>query len=465
MRVLISGGSGMIGRALTESLTADGHEVIILSRKPEKVQGFPQNVKIIAWDGVTGEGWSEWVEGADAIVNLAGSSIAGENPLKMRWTSKRKSLILRSRLNAGRAISEAITNAQRKPGVLIQSSAIGAYGPGGNDRLTEDSPEGDDFLADVCRQWEASTRDVEDLGVRRVVIRTGLVFNSKKGIFPLLKLPFTFFVGGPLGDGKQYMSWISTHDVVAAIRFLIDSDRASGVYNLTAPHPVTNNEFSKTLGRIMKRPSAIRMPAWVMQLALGEVSTLALDSQQVLPERLMEEGFTFELPTLEIALTDLLTRNLHFTHSFQVEATLPSVADFHRDTKVLKQLTPPPIFVQFKDEVESMNEGTRVDFVLWFGPFPVHWSAKHYAFDPPNGFRDNQVKGPFDFWDHRHSFIPIDDRTTAVIDDIEARYGRSPYHAFVSRFMWLTLPILFSFRSWQTRRLLQQTDTAAERRE
>ena len=455
MSVIISGGSGLIGSALAENLLADKHEVIILSRNPQKANTLPKGVKIVAWDGESANGWGELVEGADAIVNLAGASIAGENPLKMRWTAKRKSAILRSRINAGKAISEAIKSAQSKPVLLIQASAVGFYGPLDDEYVDEITPVGDDFLADVCKEWEASTKEVEALGVRRAVIRTGLVFSTKGGVFPLLLLPFKFFVGGTLGKGNQYLSWIHVNDVVAAIRFLIDEGKTQGVYNLAAPNPVTNNVFGKTLGRVIKKPSSLSLPAMAMKLALGEASTLVLDGQRVIPKRLLDAGFSFEYPNLDGALSDLLRRDLRFMHRFQVNASIKAVSDFHRNAEVLKKLTPLPILVQFR-KAELVSEGSRVDFTLWFGPFPVPWSAKHYDFDPPRGFKDIQLKGPFAFWDHRHTFVQIDDQTTEVVDDITAQLGRHPYYGLVSRFMWLTLPILFSFRAWQTRRLVEK---------
>lgn len=455
MRIIISGGSGLIGSALAEKLLVDGHSVIILSRNPKAAKNVPDGAEIVAWDGETASGWGGLVEGADAIINLAGASIAGENPLKMRWTAKRKSAIRQSRINAGKAITEAIKASQHKPAVLIQASAVGFYGPMGDENVDEKTPVGDDFLADVCKQWEASTKEVEALGVRRAVIRTGLVFSKKGGVFPLLVLPFRYFLGGALGNGRQYLSWIHINDVAAAIRFLIDRGSTQGVYDLTAPHPITNSRFGKTLGSIMKRPSLLPLPALVMKLALGEASTLVLDGQRVLPNRLLDAGFSFEYPDLDRALTDLLRRDLRFEHRFQIHASIEAVSDFHKDPKVLKQLTPPPIVVRFH-EVEPVSEGSRAEFTLWFGPFPVPWCAKHYDFDPPQGFKDNQLKGPFAYWDHRHAFIQVDDRTTEVVDDIKARIGSHPYYGLVSRFMWLTLPILFTFRAWQTKRLIEK---------
>lgn len=307
MKVIITGGSGLLGRGLTANLTADGHEVIILSRSPNQVRGLPPGVRAVGWDAKTAAGWGHLAEGADAIVNLAGYPLDGPGFLPGRWTARRKQVIRQSRLDAGSAVVEAVQQAQQKPGVVIQSSAVGYYGPRADEKLDESASAGDDFLAQVCVEWEASTADVEAAGVPRAIIRTGIPFTVEGGAFPLLKLPFTLFVGGPFGDGQQYYSWLHYDDHIRAMRFLIDA-RADGVYNLTAPNPVTNREFAKTLGHVMRRPSWLPVPAFAMRLALGEVSTVVLDGQRVLPQRLLDSGFHFHYPELEPALKDIVAR-------------------------------------------------------------------------------------------------------------------------------------------------------------
>lgn len=306
MKVIIAGGSGLIGRALTESLAGDGHRVVILSRSPHKVADLPEGAQAVAWDGRTVQTWAERLEGADAIVNLAGASLKGDGFIPSRWTERRKQLIRDSRLNAGTALVEAVKAAARKPRLFIQSSAIGYYGPRDDSELSEDSPAGDDFLAQLCMDWENSTRPVEEIGLRRIIIRTGLPLTLKGGAFLLLVLPFKFFVGNTFGSGRQYYSWIHFDDYIAALRFLLESADASGIYNITAPNPVTNRQFARTLGRVMRRPSFFPLPAFALKLALGEVSTVVLDGQRVLPQRLQAEGFSFRYPELESAFEDLL---------------------------------------------------------------------------------------------------------------------------------------------------------------
>lgn len=308
MRVIITGGSGLIGRALTASLVADGHEAIILSRDPQRADGLPAGARVVAWDGETAAGWGDLVEGAGAVVNLAGASIGGEGFFPRRWSKARKALLLSSRLKAGKAVSEAVEAAGQKPGAVVQASAIGYYGPLGSEPVDESAPPGDDFLARMCIDWEASTVGVEGVGVRRVIARTGVVLSMRGGAFPRLLLPFKLFAGGPMGNGRQYLSWIHMADEVAAMRFLIENQAAEGVFNLTASHPITNGEFAKILGGVMGRPSFIPVPGFAMRLAFGEVATVVVDGQRVLPKRLMAQGFTFRFAETEPAVRELLKK-------------------------------------------------------------------------------------------------------------------------------------------------------------
>lgn len=306
MKVLIAGGSGLIGTALTHNLVKDGHEVIILSRNPAKGINLPEGARAAAWDGKTGVGWGGLVNEVDAVVNLAGANLAGESPLNMRWTKKRKELLFSSRVNAGSAITAAIEAADTRPKVVIQASAIGFYGPLADEIITENDLPGTDFLAKLCQSWEDSTQPVEALGVRRVIIRTGLVLDAEGGAFPLFKLPFDLYGGGPFGDGRQYMSWIHIADQVSAIRFLIDNQTTKGVYNLTAPNPHTNKDFGGILGKIIGKPAFIPKPAFLMRPLLGEVSTVLFDGQRVIPAKLEAAGFEFRYPELEPALRQIL---------------------------------------------------------------------------------------------------------------------------------------------------------------
>ena len=289
-RIIIAGGGGQMGRALAHDLAKDGYQVILLSRNPGKVSGLPQNVRAERWDGRTAQGWGELANGAAAILNLAGENI-GIPPIPW-WLPGRKLRIRESRVNAGRAIVEAVQNATEKPRTLIQASGINYYGLRGDEITTEKESAGNDFAANVCVEWEAATAPVESSGVRRVIIRTAPNHTKKGGILFYLALPFKMFVGGPIGSGKQWFSWIHTDDQVRAVRFLIEDENTHGVYNLTAPEPKTNADFGRMIARTLHRPYWFPVPAFMMRLAFGELGdTLLLGSQRVVPQRLQQAGF------------------------------------------------------------------------------------------------------------------------------------------------------------------------------
>jgi hypothetical protein len=305
MHVVIAGGTGLIGTALGRSLITDGHRVTVLGRDPGRARVAP-GVALRRWDARSAEGWVDVVEGADAFVNLAGESLAGTGPLPARWTPAQKQRIRDSRLHAGRAVLEAFQAASSRPGVLVQASGVGYYGPLEDAVATEQTPAGSDFLARLAADWEASTAAVETLGVRRVVARTGVVLAMAGGALPRLVLPYRLFAGGPLGSGRQWVPWIHLADEVAAIRFLIGEAAARGPFNLTAPGATTNAELGRTLGRVLGRPSLLPAPAFALRTLLGEVADLVLTGQRAVPAQLEAAGFRFRFPELEPALRDLL---------------------------------------------------------------------------------------------------------------------------------------------------------------
>jgi uncharacterized protein (TIGR01777 family) len=309
MRVIVTGGSGLLGRSLGASLAADGHEVIGLSRRPDAAGPVPGGMRLVRWDGETARGWGDLADGADVIVNFAGESIGGSDVPSIlfgRWTAARKRAIVESRSNAGRAVVEAVRSAKRKPRLVVQASGAGFYGTRRDEELGEEAAAGDDFLARTCLEWEAASEPVTALGVRRVVIRSGVVLTLRGGIFPMVVLPFRFFAGGPLGSGRQWFPWIHLDDEIGAIRHLISQEGAQGAYNLTAPAAINYAELARVLGGTMRRPSFFRVPGFALRLLMGEKATLVLDGQRPAPRRLLEAGYTFRFPTLEPALHDLL---------------------------------------------------------------------------------------------------------------------------------------------------------------
>jgi uncharacterized protein (TIGR01777 family) len=306
MRVIIAGGTGLIGGALTKELAQHDYEVLILSRNPEKVISVPGGVQVAPWDGISSQGWGDQVNDSLAVVNLSGENIGGEGFLPSRLTEDRKRSIRESRILSGQALLEAIKAAEVKPDVFVQSSAIGYYGFHGDEKLNEDSPPGDDFFAE-WKEWEKVSEPVEDMGVRRVIVRTGVIFSTGRGsALNRLVLPFKLFAGGPIGDGKQYLSWIHEDDEARAIRFLIEDKGARGAFNLTAPNPATNAEVGKAIAKVLHRPYYLPVPGFAFKLAFGEVGSLVTDGQRVMPERLLEKDFEYKFPEVEPALRDLL---------------------------------------------------------------------------------------------------------------------------------------------------------------
>lgn len=302
-RILISGATGFIGRALAAALAGRGDEVVALTRDPAAArERLPDGVAAAAWDGRTAAGWGHLADGALAVVNLAGDNLA-----EGRWTKAKKGRILRSRLDAGAAVVEALRSTRIKPRVLVQASAVGAYGGRGDEELDERASPGRGFLAGVVRKWEESTAEAGSLGVRRVVVRSGLVLGREGGVWPRLVVPFRFFAGGPLGDGRQWFSWISLEDEIRALRFLIDGEGLEGTFNLTAPGPVRQKEFCGAVGRAMGRPCWLPAPALLLRAVFGEkaVETL-LAGQRVLPARLLAAGFDFRHPDAPSAVAAIL---------------------------------------------------------------------------------------------------------------------------------------------------------------
>jgi len=305
MRAVITGASGFIGRALCERLRGD-YEIVALSRNAEQAAKSPAGAaRVVTWDGRTLGDWIREVDGAAAVVNLAGVNVASG-----RWTTSKKVRILQSRTDCTRALVEAIKRVDNRPGVMIQASAVGYYGPRGDESLDEGSPGGSGFLSEVCRESEGTGREVEALGVRYVVIRTGVVLGVGGGALARMMQPFQFYLGGHVGSGRQWLSWISLDDEVAAIEFLIKNRQLKGAFNLTSPQPVTMREFSRKLGRALGRPAWVNVPGFVMRLLLGEMAKeMLLSGQRVMPRRLREAGFEFKHEGLEGALTAILKGN------------------------------------------------------------------------------------------------------------------------------------------------------------
>lgn len=296
MRILICGASGLIGKALTKTLEAKGCELLLAGRKE------PQDERQTKWTIEDGFAEPERLEGLDAVIHLAGESVSA-----LRWTDEKKASIRSSRVDGTRSVVDALAKLKSRPKVLISGSAVGFYGDRDDEILSESSTAGDNFLAQTCREWEAESRRAEDAGIRTVLLRTGIVLSKDGGALATMLLPFKMGVGGVIGDGKQWMSWISLDDEIRAIEFVLEHEEVRGAVNLVSPNPVTNQEFTAALGEVLYRPTFIPLPEFAVSMLLGEMGDeLLLSSTRVVPARLEQLGFEWQFPDLKPALEHVL---------------------------------------------------------------------------------------------------------------------------------------------------------------
>ena len=296
MRLVVTGASGFIGTTLCAALLEHGHALTLFTR------GSPRDAnsgtkRWLHWTPGTLRDWDAALDGVDGVINLAGEPIA-----EKKWSHTQRRRIEKSRIDATQCLVQACAKAKHRPQFLVNASAVGYYGPRGDEILTEDSPAGDDFLARLCQAWEAEAQKAEELGMRVVRLRTGIVLGPGGGALAKMAEPFKFCMGGPLGSGKQWMSWIQLEDLIRLILLLLDNPGARGPFNATAPNPVQNKEFSATLGKTLHRPSWAPVPAFVLKLALGEMAAMLLTGQRVVPAAAEKLGFKFRYPDLREAL-------------------------------------------------------------------------------------------------------------------------------------------------------------------
>lgn len=294
MKILITGASGLIGKALQKSFREKGYELLLASRSETKGAGH------IQWNADTGFRHEdlERLEGLDAVIHLAGENISA-----LRWTDEKKKAIRDSRVFGTRSMIETFDKLTDKPKTFVSGSALGFYGDRGDEQLSESSAAGKTFLAEVCKEWEAESRRAEDLGIRTVLLRTGIVLSKDGGALATMLTPFKLGVGGVVGDGKQWMSWISLDDVVGIINYALENENVRGAVNTVAPNPVTNEEFTKTLGSVLYRPTFLPLPEFAVHMVFGEMGdALLLDSTRVIPKRLNDAGYEFKYKDLRPAI-------------------------------------------------------------------------------------------------------------------------------------------------------------------
>lgn len=305
MNIVVSGGTGFIGRPLCVSLCQEGHRVIFLTRRKEEAQrNYDSTVTAVEWNGRKAGAWEHCLEGADAVIHLAGAPIA-----EGRWTDARKQLLVESRVLSTRLLVEALSRRSSKPRTLISASGIGYYGASDDRVLDEGAARGQGFLADLCLAWEAEALRAAEFGVRVVLLRTGMVLERDGGALLKMLLPFKMFAGGPIMPGTQWVSWIHRRDHIGLIQWLLKSPSVSGPVNAVAPEAVSMNQFCNTLGRVLHRPSWLPVPGFALNLALGELGTIMTTGQRVNPAKALSGGYVFHYPKLEPALRAILAQS------------------------------------------------------------------------------------------------------------------------------------------------------------
>jgi uncharacterized protein (TIGR01777 family) len=427
MRVLITGATGFIGRALVPLLRREGHQLIALVRSVERARSLlGAEVEAVALSAGT-HALREVLERSDAVVNLAGEAIMGG-----RWTEARRRVLVESRVQLTRQLVGAIAEAQPRPKTLISGSAVGYYGDRGSEVLNESSSGGTDFLARLCKEWEAAARLAENSGLRVMTLRTGVVLGRDGGALAQMLPPFRLGVGGPVGSGRQYVPWIHLHDLVRVIATALSDDRYQGPVNGVAPEPATSRQFAKALGRALHRPAVLPAPALALKVIFGEAAGALLGSQRVEPQCLRELGFTYRFPTLDEALADIVhtgdaeispvrsSAELHApvdenylrkrrpTHELRTRTVLNMPIDeafaFFSHAENLGLMTPAAMRFEIQGGEPAITKGAAIDYRLRVGPMPIRWRTRIAEWEPPHCFIDLQESGPYRCWHHKHTF-------------------------------------------------------------
>lgn len=414
MNILITGASGFIGRELTIRLLKDHNcQLRVLTRN---VSRFKKNdnfaLDAFEWEPSKNYIQKGALDNIDVIINLAGENIASS-----RWSDKKKQSILNSRIDSIKCLLSHI-EPDHKVKKFISASAIGIYGDRADEKLDEVSSSGEGFLADVCKKWEEQLYNNNFNDINFTAIRTGLVLGNGGALAKMLT-PFKFALGGKLGDGQQYMSWIHIDDLVSTYTHCLFSDSPKKIYNAVSPNPVTNEDFTAALASTLKKPAFMKVPRLALETILGEMSQIVLASQRVVPQKLIDNGFIFRFETIEQALNNLLQYDVNgenlLTQYQVVSKKKESIFDFFSSEKNLEKLTPP--FLKFKVLRKSTNElgaGTIIDYKLKIKGIPVKWKTLIEKFEINDYFIDNQIKGPYKKWHHTHEFHSIEQGTLMI---------------------------------------------------
>ena len=410
MKILITGATGLIGRVLSVKLLEAGHDLVILSRNAERARNsLALPAKYFSWQPETSTPPPEALLALDGVVHLAGESVMAN-----RWNEARKKNIRDSRVLGTKNLVQGLQAIQgKRPEVFIAGSAVGIYGNRGDEVLNEESPAGEGFLAEVCKDWEAEGEKAATDGVRVVHLRTGVVFSTQGGALRQLADIFQAGFGSPVGSGKQWLSWVHIDDHVAIIVEALKNPGIRGPVNATAPEPATNYELSRLLAKTLRRALLPRVPAPALRLVLGEMATEALSSARIFPRRMLTAGFQFAHPSLEPALVSLLRGqdgkvSDEFSMVQWVPKPLREVFTFFGDERNLEALTPAWLnFQVLGKSTASLQSGSLIDYRLKLHGFPVRWQSRIDRWEPPKLFSDTQMRGPYSYWEHTHYFSEL----------------------------------------------------------
>jgi uncharacterized protein (TIGR01777 family) len=433
MRVLITGATGFIGRALVMRLLRDGHHVTAWVRSKASARSkLGAEVELAGPEDGPAGALAALTAKADGVINLAGEPIFGA-----RWTDAQKKRLVASRVETTKAIVDGIARATTRPKVLVSTSAVGLYGDGGDAIIDESSKTGSDFLADICAAWEAEATEARRHGVRVAIVRVGIVLGAGGGALEKMLPPFKLGAGGPMGSGKQWFPWIHLEDIVEIFARALTDERMTGAYNGTAPKPVLNAELATALGRALHRPAFLPVPGFALKLVLGEAASGLLGGQRALPKALEALGFPFRFATIEAALADILgggagiamgdaktgadrdarvppnvgaRYELH--QAAKIDAPLATVFAFFSKAENLALLTPPNMtFALQTPSPIAMGAGTMIDYIIKIGPVPMKWRTAIERFEAGHMFIDSQARGPYATWWHVHEFRSMGDST------------------------------------------------------
>ena len=404
--VLIIGGSGYLGNAVGGCLSERGYKLRVLTRRLTQSFTFGYPTHAYRWDGLVIP--PEALKDVDAVINLAGHPVA-----ERRWTPHNRKKILNSRLQSTKALAVALAPMEKKPEVVIQASAIGYYGTQGRSEICdENSPAGDEFLAQVCQAWEKEAALIADQ-CRLCIARIGLVLGWGGGALSQLWDLYSSGLGAALGSGRQWMNWIHVTDLVAFIENAVESSEYRGTYNLVAPHNVNNSAFHKLLCKSTRSFPALKVPSLILKMVLGERATLVLNGPKVESRALGKQGFQFAFPKIELAMEDLLSERVHVNAHYVkiqqwVPASIDGVWEFITSANNLEKITPPWLSFKVKElSSPTIEENTRILYDLKVHGIPIHWRSKITAWQPKTLFADIQEQGPYAMWFHRHIFKPL----------------------------------------------------------